>query len=154
MNLRVTSLVLTMRDRLVACCPCFETLASLAPPAITAKPLRGQGVVVFQQVRPHPEERALARVSKDGRESMRCGHPSRCLLRKLLRMRSEIHSQPLRRPPTGRANARPMTGSVAVSKDGPQYRFVIPGTSRRIRRPVRNRSAMPADIGAGCLLTI
>jgi hypothetical protein len=24
----------------------------------------------------------------------------------------------LRRPPTGRANARPMTGSVAVSKDG------------------------------------
>src|SRR3977135_1963515 len=35
----------------------------------------------------------------------------------------------LRRSPTGRANARPMTGSVAVSKDGPQYRFVIPGTS-------------------------
>src|SRR5258705_6494224 len=34
----------------------------------------------------------------------------------------------LRRPPTGRANARPMTGSVAVSKDGLQYRFVIPGT--------------------------
>src|SRR3979411_794013 len=35
----------------------------------------------------------------------------------------------LRRSPTGRANARPMTGSVAVSKDGLQYRFVIPGTS-------------------------
>src|SRR5258705_13324074 len=34
----------------------------------------------------------------------------------------------LRGSPTGRANARPMTGSVAVSKDGLQYRFVIPGT--------------------------
>src|SRR6266850_717076 len=30
----------------------------------------------------------LARVSKDGRESLRCVHPSRRLLRKLLRMRS------------------------------------------------------------------
>jgi hypothetical protein len=30
-------------------------------------------------LRPHPEERALARVSKDGRESMRCVHPSRRL---------------------------------------------------------------------------
>src|SRR5882672_1461194 len=39
-------------------------------------------------LRPHPEERALARVSKDGRESVRCVHPSRRLLRKLLRMRS------------------------------------------------------------------
>ncbi len=39
-------------------------------------------------LRPHPEERALARVSKDGRESMRCAHPSRRLLRKLLRMRT------------------------------------------------------------------
>jgi hypothetical protein len=38
-------------------------------------------------LRPHPEERALARVSKDGRESMRWVHPSRRLLRKLLRMR-------------------------------------------------------------------
>src|SRR6266480_1717821 len=36
---------------------------------------------------PHPEERTLARVSKDGGES-RCVHPSRRLLRKLLRMRS------------------------------------------------------------------
>src|SRR6266853_6390186 len=43
------TLVLTMRDRLVACCPCFETLASLAPQ---------HEVVVFQQVRPHPEEAA------------------------------------------------------------------------------------------------
>src|SRR5882762_3046320 len=43
---------------------------------------------------PHPEERALARVSKDGRESALCVHPSRRLLRKLLRMRSEIYSQP------------------------------------------------------------
>src|SRR5712672_775072 len=34
-----------MRDRGVACCPCFETLASLAPQ---------HEVVVFQQVRPHP----------------------------------------------------------------------------------------------------
>src|SRR5713101_8081781 len=34
-----------MRDRLVACCPCFETLASLAPQ---------HEVVVFQQVGPHP----------------------------------------------------------------------------------------------------
>src|SRR6266850_1589167 len=42
-------LVLTMRDRLVACCPCFETLASLAPQ---------HEVVVFQQARPHPEEAA------------------------------------------------------------------------------------------------
>src|ERR1700716_3736068 len=33
----------------------------------------------------------------------------------------------LGRPPTGRANARPMTGSAAVSKDGPQHRLVIPG---------------------------
>src|SRR5229473_8499257 len=40
------ALGLTMRDRLVACCPCFETLASLAPQ---------HEVVVFQQVRPHPE---------------------------------------------------------------------------------------------------
>jgi hypothetical protein len=39
-------------------------------------------------LRPHPEERALARVSKDGRESVRCVHPSRRLLRKLLRMRT------------------------------------------------------------------
>src|SRR6266436_10129349 len=34
-----------MRDRRVACCPCFETLASLAPQ---------HEVVVFQRVRPHP----------------------------------------------------------------------------------------------------
>src|SRR5258708_10011013 len=34
-----------MRDLGVACCPCFETLASLAPQ---------HEVVVFQQVRPHP----------------------------------------------------------------------------------------------------
>src|SRR6267154_3195861 len=39
----------TMGDRLVACCPCFETLASLAPQ---------HEVVVFQQVKPHPEEAA------------------------------------------------------------------------------------------------
>src|SRR5882762_8952681 len=49
---------------------------------------------------PHPrvtasplslEERAFARVSKDGRESALCVHPSRRLLRKLLRMRSETY---------------------------------------------------------------
>src|SRR5467141_1913999 len=45
----------------------------------------------------------------------------------------------LRRSPTGRANARPMTGSVAVSKDGPQYRFVIPGTRRDARLPENTR---------------
>src|SRR5882672_11254990 len=39
-------------------------------------------------LRPHPEERPLGRVSKDGRESMRGVDPSRRLLRKLLRMRS------------------------------------------------------------------
>jgi hypothetical protein len=44
--------------------------------------------VPLPYLRPHPEERALARVSKDGCESMRCLHPSRRLLRKLLRMRS------------------------------------------------------------------
>ncbi len=36
---------------------------------------------------PHPEE-ARSAVSEDGRESVRCVHPSRRLLRKLLRMRS------------------------------------------------------------------
>src|SRR6267142_961433 len=41
-----------------------------------------------EEYRPHPEERAFARVSKDGRESELCVHPSRRLLRKLLRMRS------------------------------------------------------------------
>src|SRR6266446_8466228 len=41
-----------------------------------------------KHLQPHPEERALARVSKDGRESVPCVHPSRRLLRKLLRMRS------------------------------------------------------------------
>ena len=49
------------------------------------------GSAAFAGVRdtdPRPEERALARVSKDGRESMRCVHPSRRSLRKLLRMRS------------------------------------------------------------------
>src|SRR5712664_2643368 len=51
-------------------------------------------------LRPHPEERAFARVSKDGRESALCVHPSRRLLRKLLRMRSEIYSQPRSPGPT------------------------------------------------------
>src|SRR6266700_7619105 len=59
-------------------------------------------------------------------------HASRRSRRSLLSMRLLCFNELdliLRRSPTGRANARPMTGSVAVSKDGPQYRFVIPGTS-------------------------
>src|SRR3981189_4009220 len=59
-------------------------------------------------------------------------HASRRARRSLLSMRLLCFNELdliLRRSPTGRANARPMTGSVAVSKDGPQYRFVIPGTS-------------------------
>src|SRR3981189_2620747 len=59
-------------------------------------------------------------------------HASRRARRSLLSMRLLCFNELdliLRRSPTGRANARPMTGSVAVSKDGPQYRFVIPGAS-------------------------
>src|ERR1700704_2721866 len=59
-------------------------------------------------------------------------HASRRSRRSLLSMRLLCFNELdliLRRSPTGRADARPMTGSVAVSKDGPQYRFVIPGTS-------------------------
>src|SRR3981081_1782041 len=58
-------------------------------------------------------------------------HASRRSRRSLLSMRLLCFNELdliLRRSPTGRANARPMTGSVAVSKDGPQYRFVIPDT--------------------------
>src|SRR6266403_4734245 len=58
-------------------------------------------------------------------------HASRRSRRSLLSMRLLCFNELdliLRRSPTGRANARPMTGSVAVSKDGLQYRFVIPGT--------------------------
>src|SRR6202171_5959335 len=51
-------------------------------------PSPGRPGVRACDLRPHPEERAFARVSKDGRESLRCVHPSRRLLRKLLRMRS------------------------------------------------------------------
>src|SRR5260370_34514265 len=62
-------------------------------------------------------------------------HASRRSRRSLLSMRLLCFNKLdliLRRPPTGRANARPMAGSVAVSKDGLQYRFVIPGTSRSL----------------------
>ena len=46
-------------------------------------------VIVKENIGPHPEERALARVSKDGRESIRCCHPSRRIaFAMLLRMRS------------------------------------------------------------------
>src|ERR1700704_5133281 len=79
-------------------------------------------------------------------------HASRRSRRSLLSMRLLCFNELdliLRRSPTGRANARPMTGSVAVSKDGPQYRFVIPGTSSaypafaKFRRTVRGP-------GSGC----
>src|SRR5205814_10726699 len=47
-------------------------------------------------LRPHPQERSPGRVSKDGRESVRCIHPSRRRARaRLLRMRSEMYSQAL-----------------------------------------------------------
>src|SRR5712671_6686800 len=69
-------------------------------------------------------------------------HASRRSRRSLLSMRLLCFNELdliLRRSPTGRANARPMTGSVAVSKDGPQYRFVIPGTRRDARLPENTR---------------
>src|SRR5712671_3634171 len=85
------TLVLTMRDRRVACCPCFETLASLAPQ---------HEVVVFQQARPHPEEAA-----------------------------------------NGSRECAPDDRLRAVSKDGPQYQCVIPGTSERRGRPASPTSS-------------
>src|SRR6266849_1758920 len=67
-----------------------SSLRGFRAPLVAARPEAcrpgERGCEVY--LRPHPEERALARVSKDGRESMRCVHPSRRLLRKLLRMRS------------------------------------------------------------------
>src|SRR5260370_23644916 len=65
-------------------------------------------------------------------------HASRRSRRSLLSMRLLCFNKLdliLRTPPTGRANARPMTGSVAVSKDGLQYRFVIPGTRDAMAEP-------------------
>src|SRR4030081_1700711 len=79
------TLVQIMRDREVACCPCFETLASLAPQ---------HEVIVFQQVRPHPEEAT-----------------------------------------NGSRECAPDDRLRAVSKDGLQYRFVIPGTSKKTGMP-------------------
>src|SRR6202040_3338704 len=76
-----------MKARSVACCPCFETLASLAPQ---------HEVVVFQQVRPHPEEAA-----------------------------------------NGSRECAPDDRLRAVSKDGLQYRFVIPGTRAEPSTTVR-----------------
>src|SRR5882757_1789291 len=72
-------------------------------------------------------------------------HASRRSRRSLLSMRLLCFNKLdliLRRPPTGRANARPMTGSVAVSKDGLQYRFVIPGT-----RYIRGAASTPPNSG-------
>jgi hypothetical protein len=76
-----------MRARLVACCPCFETLASLAPQ---------HEVVVFQQVRPHP-----------------------CVTASPLSLEEALN---------GSRECAPDDRLRAVSKDGLQYRFVIPGT--------------------------
>src|SRR6266702_1516362 len=60
------TLVQTMRDREVACCPCFETLASLAPQ---------HEVVVFQQVRPHPRVTASPLSLEEMIRSSECGCP-------------------------------------------------------------------------------
>src|SRR5882672_7678585 len=89
-------LVLTMRDRLVACCPCFETLASLAPQ---------HEVVVFQQSWTSSPRNGFAVIAGGGHE-------------------------------------------VAVSKDGLQYRFVIPGT-RTMRSSPKPISAKPRRRPAG-----
>src|SRR5713226_6688184 len=86
----IRRLVLTMRDRLVACCPCFETLASLAPQ---------HEAVLFQQVRPHP--------------------------------RVTASPLSLEEAANGSRECAPDDRLRAVSKDGLQYRFVIPGTSDR-----------------------
>src|SRR5665213_2826458 len=49
---------------------------------------------------PYPEERRLRRVSKDRREPMRCGHPSRRIARAmLLRMRSNFGNAVLANSP-------------------------------------------------------
>ncbi len=65
-----------------------------------------------QQGGPHPEERPLGRVSKDGRNKRTRCHPSRRALSALLRMSSEIHSEIPRHedrptPPSARSCARP-----------------------------------------------
>src|SRR5258708_23896069 len=53
-----------------------------------AVPLDANAAV--EKLRPHPEERALARVSKDGCTALTRRHPSRRALWALLRMRSEF----------------------------------------------------------------
>src|SRR5882672_7566216 len=82
-----------MRHRCVACCPCFETLAMLAPQ---------HEVVLFQQAKPHPEEAA-----------------------------------------NGSRECAPDDRLRAVSKDGLQYRFVIPGTKAG---PARFRLHLPSQL--------
>src|SRR5258708_4013003 len=78
-----------MRDLGVACCPCFETLASLAPQ---------HEVVVFQQVRPHP--------------------------------RVTASPLSLEEATNGSRECAPDDRLRGLSKDGLQYRFVIPATRR------------------------
>jgi hypothetical protein len=88
-----------------------------------------------QRIRPHPEERPLGRVSKGGRESACCFHPSRRLLRKLLRMRPGLSShipkvqlqtrQRIRPHPEDRPLGR-------VSKDGGESMCCL-HPSRRLR---------------------
>jgi hypothetical protein len=81
---------------------------------------------VFQQVRPHPEERPLGRVSKDGRESMHRVHPSRRLLRKLLRMRSVFF--------TGSKAGDPVFRDVNDGIDRSQRTGYSAGACHRARR--------------------
>src|SRR5262249_39706886 len=58
-------------------------------PALGAAMMLLGSVVRVKRSRPHPEERTLVRVSKDGNESAPRNHPSRRRLHGLLRMRSE-----------------------------------------------------------------
>jgi hypothetical protein len=100
-----------------------------APPGLAFGPMTGSSGV--SNLRPHPratasplslEERALARVSKDGRESVRCAHPSRRLLRKLLRMRTVFFTG-LSRVMTAVVNLRSADSTAARS----------PGTAAALR---------------------
>src|SRR6266404_1001190 len=65
-----------------------RTSGSSAISWLDAVPLDANAAV--EELRPHPEERALARVSKDGCTAQTRCHPSRRPLRGLLRMRSKL----------------------------------------------------------------
>jgi hypothetical protein len=61
----------------------------------------------------------FARISKDGRDSMRCGHPSRCLLRKLLVL--DIPASLVAFPQgTARSARPPGSGQSIVGSFAPQ----------------------------------